>query len=96
LDAAVSTFDEKEPAANQNSISGGLNVLIPPDNQITVLLNKYKNQGAFSTPSTDLFPPQSKMISGEGLTNVPLFIYPLYTGLVVTNSIIKNTRNASE
>jgi hypothetical protein len=64
LDAAVSSFDSSLASANQFKISGGMQLLIPPDNQITVMLNKYKNQGAFSTPSADMLPPQSKLVQG--------------------------------
>lgn len=98
LDAAVMTSASSASTPNNSSasFSGGIEILIPPDNQITVAANIYKNQGALSMPGNDLLPPQSKFINGQGYTTIPLFIYPLYTGLVVTNSIIKNKKNRSE
>jgi hypothetical protein len=92
----TSASSASTPNNSSANFSGGIEILIPPDNQITVAANIYKNQGALSMPGNDLLPPQSKFINGQGYTTIPLFIYPLYTGLVVTNSIIKNKKNRSE
>ena len=64
-------------------------ITIPPDGQITAQIGKYIAQGALSVPSNDILPPQCKR-QGNLITVRPIFIYPIYSGLVITNSLIKN------
>jgi hypothetical protein len=69
---------------------------MPPDGQITARVgNKYQAQGGLSVPSNDLLPPQCKK-EGNQFTTKPLFIYPIYSGLVVTNSLIKSSQSKGE
>ena len=88
--------DSFKTSDNQSAGISGKNqqctIQIPPDGQITARIGKLKAQGGLSVPANDLLPPQCQR-EGNQFTTIPLFIYPIYSGLVITNSIIKNSKN---
>ena len=51
-------------------------------------------QGSLSVPSSDIMPPQCTR-SGDDYDLYPLFMYPLYNGFVMTNSVIGNLTEGS-
>lgn len=51
-------------------------------------------QGSMPEPSSDIMPPQCTK-TGDQYDMYPLFMYPLYNGFVMTNSVIGNLQNGS-
>jgi hypothetical protein len=68
-------------------------LFIPPSGQIRATCKLGRDTinaaGGMSEPATDFLPPQCK----EGLK--ALFIYPIFSGVVITNCINQNATNGS-
>jgi hypothetical protein len=88
-----------QQVAEPNAIS----VLIPPTGEIigAVASNVSKskdnqsNQGSMSVPCNDIMPPQC-IKDGSDYLLYPMYFYPLYSGLVITNSILNSAQTGGD
>lgn len=71
----------------ESSREKNLVIQIAPDGQIIAQAKGIKVTGGMSVPSSDFLPPQCLLSQN---TLKPLFIYPIYSGIVITNCINKN------
>lgn len=65
-----------------------LNIDIPPTGQMTALYKGQSVSGGMSAVETDFLPVQCRRTAGCPIK--ALFIYPIYSGVVITNGINKN------
>lgn len=67
---------------------------IAKSGQMIGVVGENIGQGSMSEPSSDIMPPQCTK-TGDQYDMYPLFMYPLYNGFVMTNSVIGNLQNGS-
>lgn len=77
-----------EVGMSGSSNNSNLKIRIPPSGQITAILKGGSASGGMSVPQTDFLPPQCDKTAGYPTR--PLFVYPTYGGVVITNSVNKN------
>ncbi len=90
---------ENQQVSEENSIS----VLIPPTGEIIGAVSSnassskstQSNQGSMSVPCNDIMPPQC-IKDGSDYLLYPLYFYPLYSGLVITNSILNSAQTGGD
>lgn len=78
-----------------NGVSSQVNTIgavISKSGQMIGVCGDNIGQGSMSAPSSDIMPPQCTN-NGEDYDLYPLFMYPLYNGFIMTNSVLSNLKN---
>lgn len=89
-------YDESD-VESSDSTASSISIEIPPRGEIKAVVssgtssnkNNQITQGSFSTPSNNLMPPQCTKI-GDEYNVFPVYVYPLYSGIGITNTVIGN------
>lgn len=70
---------------NETAIVAGIST----NGTVIAAVGSETEKGAFLQPANDCMPPHCQKIDDKYILN-PLFFYPIYQGMIVTNSILKN------